>query len=98
MKWLILLALVLLLFGFIAFRYRRQIRTAIEVWRMFKQFKQGIPQPKNESNPKIAKEKNENLVRCSNCGNWIAESTALNLRSKMFYCSTQCVEKSVIAK
>ncbi len=96
MKWLILLALVFALLGLFAFRYWRQIQTALYVWRMFKQMRQvGKSQEKQ-----IEKKETANdvaLVRCAKCGNWVSQDNALKLRSKTFFCSARCMEKAVEA-
>lgn len=96
MKWLILLALLVFVFALIALRYRLQIQAALQLWRMFKQIKQAN-QPIEKQVPKREKVENEALVRCANCGKWVPQSNALNLRKKTFYCSSTCVEKAVSA-
>jgi formylmethanofuran dehydrogenase subunit E len=96
MKWLVLLALLILAFALIALRFRVQIQAALQLWRMFKQIKQAN-QPIEKQMPKREKIANEALVRCANCGKWIPQSTALNLRKQTFYCSSNCVEKAVSA-
>jgi hypothetical protein len=93
MKWLIVLILILLLIAIIAFRYRRQLQTGWQIWRMFRQFKQAtkLPEKKIENR---AEDKGESLVRCARCGKWVSKTNALNLRSKTVYCSTNCMEKA----
>ena len=95
MKWLVLLTLLILVFGVIALRFRPQIQAALQIWRMFKQIKQAN-QPIEKQTPKREKIANEALVRCANCGKWIPQSNALNLRKQTFYCSSTCVEKAVL--
>lgn len=94
MKWIILLILLLFLFAMIAVRYRRQIRTGIEIWKMFRQMRSGI-KPEKKQFEKTETAKDAALVRCARCGTWVPQGKALNLRSKIFYCSTVCIEKSV---
>lgn len=94
MKWIILLLLLLIVAAFIALRYRRQIQTGLHIYRMFRKMqKASKPVEKKAEQPRVI-DKNENLVRCSRCGKWIPESAALNLRSKVSYCSTVCMEKA----
>lgn len=93
MKWLILLALVLILAMFVAVRYRRQIQTALQLWKMFRQFKKAAAPPEKKIESRGV-DKNAPLVRCAKCGKWIAQSEALNLRSKTSYCSAVCMEKA----
>ena len=93
---LIILVVLLALLGLVAFRYRRQIQTALYVWRMFKKMRQ---MSKPEPEKKIGKQetlKDVPLVRCARCKTWIPKSKALNLRSKIFYCSANCMEKAVV--
>ena len=93
MKWLFILTIFLILAAFLVVRYRRHIQTAVQVWRMFRQFKRvRTPETKEIKKPKI--DQNAPLVRCAKCGKWIAQSEALYLRSKTFYCSTVCMEKA----
>jgi hypothetical protein len=95
-KVLIILLVLLFLFGLIAFRYRRQLQTGLYLWRMFRKMRQ---MNKPEPNKKIEKQetaKDAQLVRCAKCETWIPRTKALNLRSKTFYCSTNCVENAVM--
>ncbi len=95
MKWLILLILFAVLIVIIATRFRRQIVAGIEIWKMFRQVRQQM-KPKEEKQIRQPQSKNDvQLVRCGKCGKWINESNALNLRSKTFYCSTNCMEQAV---
>ena len=94
MKWLILLILFLILMAIIIVRFRRQINVGIEIFKMFRQLRN---QTKSQEKKLDKKAVNENvpLVRCAKCGTWTPQSSALNLRSKTFYCSTNCMEKAV---
>lgn len=94
MKYLIILALFLLAFGLIAFRYRKQIQTAIYMWRMFKKMRQFNKTPE-KSIPIKANQKDAPLVRCASCGNWANEQNVLKLGAKSVYCSANCMEKAV---
>jgi hypothetical protein len=94
MKWLILVILFFLLAVIIAFRYRRQIQTALYVWKMFRKMRQA-----NKSEEKQIEQPNAKdvpLIRCAKCGTWIPQKNALNLRSKTFYCSANCMEQAVV--
>lgn len=94
MKWLIILSLFFLAWMFIAVRYRKQIQAAIYVWKMFRQMREAGKQSTKktqirETSPEVA------LVKCSKCGTWLQQNEALNLRSKIFYCSANCMENAV---
>ncbi len=94
MKLLIVFVLFVVVLALIAVRYRKQIQTAIYVWRMFRKMRQmNKPQErqieKNERNSDIP------LVRCVGCGNWVEQSNVLKMGNKISYCSAACIEKSV---
>lgn len=92
MKWLIILVLFLILMAIIAIRFRRQINMGIQIFQMFRQMRTpNKPQEKKLDKNNV--NKSVPLVRCAKCGTWTPQSTALNLRSKTFYCSTNCMEK-----
>ena len=94
MKLLIILALFLLVLALIAFRYRKQIQTAIYMWRMFQKMRRFNKTPE-KSIPTKANRKDAPLVRCASCGNWTPETNVLKLGSKSVYCSANCMEKAV---
>jgi Sec-independent protein translocase protein TatA len=91
MKWLILLALIIVLIVFVAGRYRQQIKMAIYVWRMFRKMRQASKTEEKEIE-KLDNPKDVALVRCAKCGSWISRKKALNLRSGIYYCSRTCLE------
>jgi hypothetical protein len=94
MKWLILLLLLGIVSVIIATRYRRQIQTAIYLWRMFRKMRQaGKPQERQIEKKEAAND--VQLIRCAKCGTWIPQKNALQLRSKTFFCSARCLEKAV---
>ncbi|MCA1625689.1 MAG: hypothetical protein LC768_18255 [Acidobacteria bacterium] len=94
MKWLILLILFGAVAAIIAMRYRRQIQTALYVWRMFKKMRQ----VNNTKEKKIERKETTGdvqLISCAKCETWIPQKNALKLRSKTFFCSANCMEKAV---
>lgn len=91
MKWLIFLGLVIILLAIVAVRFRRQIKMAIYVWRMFRKMRQ-VGKSGEKPVEKIENPKDAPLVRCAKCGTWIPQNKALNLRSGIFYCSKNCLE------
>lgn len=94
MNWLILLLLIGVVGVLIAIRFRRQIQTAIYLWKMFRKMRQMGKSDKNQIEQK-ENLKDVPLVRCAKCGTWIPQTKALNLRSKSFYCSAVCMENAV---
>ncbi len=94
MKLLIIISLLFVLGAFVAIRYRRQLEMAVYFWKMFRKLQQAGEPAKRQ----IKKQENLNdvsLVKCAKCKAWIPQQTALNLRSKTFYCSTNCMESAV---
>lgn len=94
MKWLIILVLLILLAAIVAVRYRRQIQTALYVWKMFRKMRQSGKREEKQITQPAAKE--TPLIRCAKCGTWVPQKNALNLRSKTFYCSANCMEQAVV--
>lgn len=94
MKFLIILLLFLLVLALIAYRYRKQIQTAIYMWRMLKKMRQLNKTPEKRIENK-ANQKDAPLVRCASCGNWMPETKVLKLGAKSVYCSANCMEKAV---
>ena len=98
MKWLILLVLLAILSIFIVVRFRRQIQTAIYVLKMFRKMRQmsrssGEPEKQIEN----TNSGDVQLVRCTKCGSWIPQNTAMKLSKNTFYCSSKCLETAVKA-
>ncbi len=93
-KLLFIFLLLVVVGGIIALRYRRQIQSAIYIWQMFKKMRQ-VNKPQEKQIEKTENTKDVQLVRCAKCGTWTPQKNALNLRSKAFYCSTNCMENAV---
>lgn len=95
MKWLIILVLLILLAMIIASRYRRQIQSALYIWKMFKKMQQG-DNPDDRQINQSNYTKDVPLIRCAKCGIWLPQKNALNIRSNTFYCSTNCMQQAVV--
>ena len=96
MKFLIILILFAVLAMFIFARFRRQIQTALYVFKMFRKMRE-MSKPKMVEK-QIESNRNANdvqLVRCAKCGSWIQQNTAIKLSKNNFYCSSKCMEKAV---
>ena len=91
MKWLIILAVIVVLAAFIASRYRKQIQMALYVFRMFRKMRQMSKTEEKQIDVKANSEQTA-LVNCAKCGTWIPQNKALKLRSGVFYCSSNCLE------
>jgi hypothetical protein len=92
MKWLLVLAIILTVIVLFYIRYRRQIETVIKFWRILRQSQ--IPREPNAGNVLKKPAKDAVLVRCTSCGKWIEEASALGLPGKMYYCSPRCLEQT----
>ncbi len=90
---LFILLIVLILLGFTAYRYRRQLTAGYQVWKMF----QGLRKGTLGSHPEREPEKSGNLVSCSRCGTWVPESKAMKLGRSVNYCSPACMERSAVS-
>lgn len=94
MKWLIILLIILIVIGLIAYRYRKQLQTAYIMYQTYKRFRE---QTKPKSQPQVEKKTRSNdteLVRCPKCNKWTPQDEAVKLKSN-FYCSLSCMEQSV---
>ena len=91
-KFLVILLILILVFGLIALRYRKQIQSALYVWRMFRQMRK-MNKPQAEKKIETAKtEPAQKLVKCAKCGTWTPLTKAIYFRSKTFYCSKDCMK------
>lgn len=88
----ILLVLAVLL-GLTAYRYRRQLMFAIQIWRTLKGAREMQSQQRSQIDPQPT-DRGE-LVNCSRCGKWTPSSTAIKFGPTIFYCSTQCLQNKV---
>jgi Sec-independent protein translocase protein TatA len=93
-KFLVITFLIIVLFGLVALRFRKQIQTALYVLKMFRQMRK-VNQPEPENVIEKTEKADGQLVRCVRCGTWVPETKAMSLGPKMFYCSTNCIESAV---
>lgn len=92
---LFILFVIGLIFALTAYRYRKQILSVYQVWKMIKQAGKGRRDQDSINAPNEAD--SGPLVNCAKCGTWVPESRAIKLGARMFYCSTTCVERSATA-
>lgn len=85
MKCLLVLLILVFVFALVAFRYRREISLLVKIFRLLFFHKK----------PKVESKKAEELIRCVNCQQWIPASQALALNMGNFYCSKECIKKSL---
>jgi hypothetical protein len=96
-EFLFILGVIAVLLLFTAWHYRRQIRAAIEVWRSFRQMYSQVSGKGQTTANVPPKRESGMLVRCAKCGSWTPETTAVRLAPNVFYCSTDCMERTVKA-
>ncbi len=92
-EFFLILAVIALLLGLTAYRYRKQLLAGLQIWRMLKEMRENVgtmPRPNAEPELKSAGK----LVNCAKCGTWVANSKAIKLNSTMYFCSTKCVESN----
>jgi len=92
---IVILLVIVVLLGLTAFRYRRQIATMIQMWRMMKTMRQAMRPPEN-SIDSSQRAVDARLVNCAKCGSWTPEASALKLRGT-YFCSASCLESKVHA-
>lgn len=95
MKWLIILLIIFIVLALVAIRYRRQIQTAIYMYRMMKKMREMSRPESKKIETKKTDAVNAALVRCVGCGNWVSETEVLKMGNKISYCSARCIEKNV---
>jgi hypothetical protein len=95
MKYLILFLIFLALLAWAAYRFRRQIAVARQVWKMLVDANKMRQQTGGAATPpqKIPAGK---LVRCAKCETWTPEDTALKFGNNTYFCSPKCMEKAVV--
>ena len=90
---LFILFVLAILFAFTAYKYRRQIRTAREFWRMAKEIRNTHSRAAGEFGAAKVQDPTK-LVNCSKCGTWVPEEMAVRLGRSAVFCSAQCLEKA----
>jgi hypothetical protein len=97
MKWIILILLVFILTVLISTRYRKQINSAIILWRTLTRGNSSAPQAGSKV-PASAEAKSVELIKCSKCGSWTPQSNTLALNSGELYCSAECINEAILIK
>lgn len=91
---LIILLFIAALLALSAFRYRKQIKTILGVWRMLSAARSGLGERQVAGTRRAESGK---LVHCSKCGTWVPEDRAIRVPPNLYYCSKECVETFVTA-
>jgi len=93
---LFILAILVVLLGLTAYRYRKQLMFAIQIWRTLKGVRDIQSQQKVSQLDQEPQGKGE-LVSCSRCGKWTPVATSIKFGPTIYYCSTKCVQSKVKA-
>ena len=92
-EFLFILLVVLLLFGWTAFRYRRQIGMVLGFGKALREARARAVNPAAARQPEMLPKRE--LVHCSSCGTWVPSERAIRFDAKTFYCSKECVKVAV---
>jgi hypothetical protein len=84
---LFILVVIAALFALTAFRYRKQIRTVLGVWRMITGAR-----PNDGERQVEAEKPSGKLVNCARCSTWVPEDRAIRFPPNIYYCSRNCAE------
>lgn len=93
-EFFFILLVLLVLFGITAYRYRKQLRFGLEIWRALKSARQMGRNAQTSDNLPNATQHNAigELVNCAKCSSWISEDQAIRFGKSIYYCSTKCLE------
>jgi len=95
MKWLLLLIVILAFIGYLVYRYRKYLQTALFMYRTVRQMKRQSTGQQKQVPPRDTSKDSE-LVRCPRCGKWASKMDSVKLKSD-FFCSHSCMEESIMA-
>lgn len=91
-EFFVVLIVILGLLALTAFRYRRQISMLIGFSRMIREARSGVAANRE---PKSINAEPKELVNCSRCGTWVPQDRAIRFDARTFYCSKECVQRSM---
>ena len=90
-EFFFILLVIAVLLAFTAFRYRKQIAAVYKIWTLLRGGQGGGSIGRMNEAADIEKGP---LVNCAKCGDWVPETTAIRLGTRVFYCSSACLEKA----
>jgi hypothetical protein len=88
---LIILAVIAILLGLTAFKYRKQLAAMLEIWRTIKKLQRAHRNPEQVAS---ASQDSGTLVSCARCRTWVPADRAVRLGKTTTYCSTTCLERA----
>jgi hypothetical protein len=98
MKYVVILLVLFAIFVWLSWRFRRQIAFARQMWKMFVETNRRLNQQQQQVGNKQPPQKIPagKLVRCEKCQTWVPRDSALSFGKGTYFCSAQCMEKSVV--
>jgi Tfp pilus assembly protein PilN len=98
MKYIVILLLLIALVAWLAYRFRRQIAIGRQIWKMLADASRAANRQNNSVQQKQQRKDIPagKLIRCSKCQSWVPEETAIRLGLNDYFCSSKCMEKSVV--
>ncbi len=90
---LFVLAVIAVILGLTAFRYRKQLAAGLQIWRMLKEARKQAAASIGKPAPEPEMKASGPLVRCSKCGTWTPSAAAISLGKQIYFCSKDCVER-----
>lgn len=93
-EFLIVFLVILGLLALTAYRYRRQISMLIGFGRMIREARSGVAKSRE---PRSINAEPKELVNCISCGTWVPQDRAIKFDARTFYCSKDCVQRSMTA-
>lgn len=86
-----ILFILLILVGFTVYRYRKQLRFGLDIWRALRSARDLSGKAQETQLPPRATSERE-LVTCAKCSSWIPEGDAIRFGKRIYYCSARCLE------
>lgn len=88
----VILAVILVLLGLTAIRYRRQIAASIHIYRQLRGLGSELKSPRSPTSmdPKRA----ESMICCEKCRKWVPETESVAFGRGAFFCSVECFNRS----
>lgn len=94
MKWLIILALILLLIAVVAWHFRKHIQSAWFIYQTFRRMRSQMRPPTEKPLEPKTQSGDTELVRCPKCNKWMPKDEAVKLKSD-YFCSLACLEETM---
>jgi hypothetical protein len=94
MKWLLVLAIIAAVIGYLVYRYRKYLQSAWFMYSTFRRMKKGAKTARQKQVPARDTSMDAELVRCPVCDKWSSKEDTVKLKGQLF-CSLVCLEESM---